>query len=385
MTLIAHDVHDRGGMERALAELIRRAHRTVDFTVVAATLDESLRPLVRWVRVPVPRRPFPLKFACFYVLAGLRLTRLRGELRHSMGAIVPQPMDLVAVQFCHAGFWELERAQPRPPQGLAGRLNAALHRALSLAAERWSYSPGRSPVFLAASEGIERELREHYAARSVRVVPNGVDGERFRPGGGDREALRAELGVPGDRLVALFVGGDWHRKGLALAIEALAGAESRYELWIVGGGDRQRFQALAERHGVADRVRFLGRRPDVERVYRAADVFVFPTLYEAFPLVALEAAASGLPIVATPVNGIEELLAGGEAGVVVRREAAELTRALRELGEDEARRAALGRAARRRAESYTWEAHARGVLEAYRLAAGRDYPVGDVRPGEVRG
>ena len=371
-------------MERALAELIRRAHRTVDFTIVAATLDESLRPLVRWVRVPVPQRPFPLKFVCFYVLAGLRLTRLRGDLRHSMGAIVPQPMDLVAVQFCHAGFLELERSQPRPPQRLALRLNAAFHRALSLAAERWSYRRDRSLVFLAASEGIARELREHYAAASVRIVPNGVDGERFRPGGGDRKALRAELGVSGDRLVALFVGGDWQRKGLALAIEALAEATGRYELWVVGGGDRERFQRLAQQRGVEDRVRFLGSRRDVERVYRAADVFVFTTLYEAFPLVALEAAASGLAIVATPVNGIEELLAGGEAGVVVRREPAELARALRELGADGDRRAALGLAARRRAASYTWDAHARDVLRAYRLAIGHDYPVGDERPGEMR-
>ena len=74
-------------------------------------------------------------------------------------------------------------------------------------------------------------------------------------------------------------------------------------LWIVGPGDVERYRALARGEGVEDRVRFFGRRTDTERFYRAADAFLFPSLYEAFPLVALEAAACGLPIVATASMG----------------------------------------------------------------------------------
>ena len=86
---------------------------------------------------------------------------------------------------------------------------------------------------------------------------------------------------------------------------------------MVGAGDAARIEALAGRHGVAGRLRLLGRRADVERWYQAADLFVFPTAYEAFPLVGLEAAASALPLVATAVNGIEDLVQDGDAGLLV--------------------------------------------------------------------
>src|SRR5205823_5729238 len=73
IALVAHDVHDRGGMERALAELLRRGADRVDFVVIASSLAEDLRPLAEWRRVPLPRRPFPLKFVCFFVLGAVRL------------------------------------------------------------------------------------------------------------------------------------------------------------------------------------------------------------------------------------------------------------------------------------------------------------------------
>jgi len=77
VALVAHDVHDGGGMERALAELIRHAHDEVDFLVISRTLAADLEPLVTWRRIRVPARPFPLKFLGFYVLGGLATARYR--------------------------------------------------------------------------------------------------------------------------------------------------------------------------------------------------------------------------------------------------------------------------------------------------------------------
>jgi glycosyltransferase involved in cell wall biosynthesis len=177
--------------------------------------------------------------------------------------------------------------------------------------------------------------------------------------------------------VALFVGGDWHRKGLAVAIHGLAAAQlphsGRLQLWVVGRGDQHRFADLARAAGVGDRVRFFGQPAEAERFYQAADIFVLPSLYEGFSLVALEAAACGLPVVATRVGFIEELVGDEEAGLIVPRTPAAVGTALARLAGDPALRARQGAVARRRAQSYTWSRSAHGVLDLYDqlLGAGR--------------
>ncbi|MGZ4385806.1 MAG: glycosyltransferase family 4 protein, partial [Gaiellaceae bacterium] len=162
-------------------------------------------------------------------------------------------------------------------------------------------------------------------------------------------------------------------KGLALAIGALErarqGSSRAIRLLVVGRGDEVRFRALARELGVQDDVLFLGPRSDTQRFYAAADVFVFPTLYEAFPLVALEAAASGLPIVAPGANGIEELLAGSGAGVMVARTSEEIGDALARLGEDAQMRSRLGVRARRLSSRFTWDRSASSVEAIYRSLA----------------
>ncbi|MGH3049426.1 MAG: glycosyltransferase family 4 protein, partial [Gaiellaceae bacterium] len=100
--------------------------------------------------------------------------------------------------------------------------------------------------------------------------------------------------------------------------------------------------------------------------------FVFPTWYEAFPLVALEAAASGLPIVASSANGIDELLANGEAGIVAERTAEDVGQALARLVDDPDLRRSLGAAARDRSADYTWARSVDAVEAIYRsLTAAR--------------
>jgi glycosyltransferase involved in cell wall biosynthesis len=361
-------------MERALSELVRHGHERVEFVVVASELQEDLRALARWERVRVPARPFPLRFAAFQARAGAVLRRTRADLVHTMGAIVPNRVDVAAVQFCHAAYLadqDLSWTAELPP---LRRLNTTAHWRVALAAERWSYRPGRLRLFTPASEGVRRELARHFPGIPSVVAPNGVDTDRFRPDAEARARVRDELGVPPGAVLALFVGGDWKRKGLSVAIEGVgiarrAGADVR--LCVVGPGDAARYGELAARAGAGDAVRFAGRRSDTPRFYAAADVGVLPSRYEAFPLVALEALASGLPLVATPINGIEDLVEDGEHGRLVAREPAAVGRALAELARDEAARRGMGAAGRRRAERFRWTDSAEAVLGAYGRLLGR--------------
>lgn len=367
---MAHGIHDHGGMERAFAELVRRVHDRYDVVVLSTDLGEELRGLVEWRRIPAPSRPAPLRFAVFYLVAAARLARTRADLVHTLGAIVPNAADLASVHFCTAGYVESVGRLAAPGTPPLRRLNTSLARLLFLGAERWTYRRGHVSRLGAVSRGVARELARSFPGVRTVLTPNGVDPARFRPDPAAAHELRAELGIPAEDVVAVFVGGDWHGKGLALAIAALAETRRRsatpIRLLVVGRGDERRFRELADGLGVGPLVTFVGQRADTERYYAASDVFLLPSWYETFSLAAFEAAASGLPIVAAPVSGVDELVGDGEAGVIVERSPAALAAALAALAESPETRERLGAAARERSAAYTWERSTGAVLAVYR-------------------
>jgi glycosyltransferase involved in cell wall biosynthesis len=136
------------------------------------------------------------------------------------------------------------------------------------------------------------------------------------------------------------------------------------ELWVVGSGDTERLRSIAVRHDVVDAVKLFGPRADVERFYKAADLFVLPSLYEAFSLVLLEAAASGLPIITTAVHGVDELNAG-RGVLVVDRTAEAVAKAISDLRADPKRMTRLSQAGRAQALSYTWASSVESILRIY--------------------
>jgi UDP-glucose:(heptosyl)LPS alpha-1,3-glucosyltransferase len=289
---------------------------------------------------------------------------VKSDLVHTLGAIVPNRADAAEVQFCHAGFRAVTgRLAPLDAPAMR-RLNTALARLLALAAEQWCYRPNRLRRFVAVSRGIGEELQRQYPAIPFTVAPNGVDLDRYRPDADTRRQLRAELRVADEDVVVLFVGGDWNRKGLPIVVQALPGA-SGVHLWVVGPGDLAGIESFARGLGVDARVRFFGRRLDGERFYAAADIFCLPSLYEAFPLVGLEAAASGLPVVATGVNGIEDLVVHGKSGFIVERTSEAVEEALIALASDSELRIQMGEEGRTRVSAYTWKRSVDSVVRVY--------------------
>ena len=180
--------------------------------------------------------------------------------------------------------------------------------------------------------------------------------------------MRSALKISEERLVAAFVASEWERKGLAAVVRALALAPA-WDLVVAGGGDEERYRALADSLGVAESVHWLGIMREVELVYGMADAFVLPTSYESFSLVSFEAAASGLPILATPVNGVRELVEDGQNGFLITQEPRVIAARLLELAADPALRARLGQGARRSALEFDSEKMAAQHHELYsRLA-----------------
>jgi glycosyltransferase involved in cell wall biosynthesis/GT2 family glycosyltransferase len=369
VALVAHGIHDGGGMERAWAELIRHLHNDVRFVAITSELAPDLEPLVeRWERIGVPMRPFSLKFVTFFVRAALAVRRADADLVHTLGAIVPNRAQVATVQFCHAGYRAATGSLAPAGAPWLRRLNTTVARALALLAERWCYRSARVGTLAAVSEGVRREIEAFYPRIATAVTPNGVDTRRFRPDPAQRAAFRSACRTEPSGCVALFVGGDWDRKGLGIAIEAAAKARAGgapVVVWVVGAGDEARFAGLARDLGIGDSVVFFGRRDDTERIFQAADVFVLPTAYETFSIVSFEAAACGLPLVIPDISGAGELVADGRAGLMVERDVAAIADALSDVAADIDRRQMLGAEARRRASTFTWEASASSVADLY--------------------
>ena len=149
---------------------------------------------------------------------------------------------------------------------------------------------------------------------------------------------------------ALFVGGDFRRKGGELLIKCAASLQDELSVDIVTS------DAVASPQGVHNVRIHHGIRagsPELLALYRKADFFVFPTLADAFGLVILEAMAMRLPVVTTPVGAIPELVVDGETGLLIPPNSADaLTEAIRELSNNPVRRRAMGDAARQRVERY---------------------------------
>jgi glycosyltransferase involved in cell wall biosynthesis len=354
VTLVAHDIGDLGGMERVLAELIlglrARGH---EVTVIARTCELPPQAGVRFHRVPGPARPVLLAYPWFMLVGSLILARHRRGIVQSTGAIVLNRVDVVAVHYCH----QVGPANPSRSTALF-RVHAALVGRMLRLAERVCFRASRAATFVGVSEGVAEEVREHYPelAEQVLCIHNGVDTTKFVPAARARDAaaLRRQLGIGEDRLVAVFVGSEWERKGLEPLIRALASA-SAWDVVVAGDGDRARYERLADSLGVGGTIHWLGVTSDVQLVYSLGDAFVLPSSYETFSLVTFEAAASGLPLLATPVSGVRELIEDDRNGFLIDRDPQTIARRLVQLGEDPALRARLGAGARESALAYSWE------------------------------
>jgi glycosyltransferase involved in cell wall biosynthesis len=205
--------------------------------------------------------------------------------------------------------------------------------------------------------------------------------------GADRDArgaVRARLGIPPTDLVLLFVGSIIHRKGVDLLVESFAQLSKEHpDVWLVLVGPSDASEStnvdpayidalrakLLSAHG-ADRVKWTGavaERGELAGYFSAADVFVFPTRAEGLGNVLVEAAAAGLPAVATDLPGVTDtVVVDGETGLLVSPDDARaLTRAIVRLIEDTSLRVRMGLSARTRAGLFSFDNYCHRLREFY--------------------
>ena len=285
---------------------------------------------------------FDLVHLHYPFFGGAEPTIIRKAVRADQGLVMTYHMDAIAGGLRGAVF-EMHRRMLLP--WLVGRVDRIL---------------GSSKDYIETSAIAQIDS----ALDRVEIHPFGVDLERFRPG--DESALKSLLSIPASTPVLLFVGGldkAHYFKGVGVMLEALNGLKNQvWHALIIGDGDlRLSYEKLANDWGLNERVSFLGSIDDQElpRYYRMADMFIFPSTRraEAFGLVALEAAASGTPVIASNLPGVRTVVIDGTTGLFVEPESASsLRNSIFLLLEKQELRERISLGARAHAESnFAWE------------------------------
>jgi L-malate glycosyltransferase len=350
----------RGG-ERQVLELMRRQRAMGDEPHLAAPPHSAIATRTRAEGFPV--HPVPMR-GTWDLASVLAVARLHHSLKP------------------HIAHWHAARAHAIG--AMAGLLAPGPARVLS---RRVDFPVRRSPgsrllyslpidTILAISEGVRDALVSSGVPRTaIRVVPSGIDlATHAVPG--DREDIRAREGILADEILVLQIAAlAPHKSQRDLLRGARIAIDRRPDLrfWIAGDGPlRSELEAERDALQLGDRVQFLGFREDVIDLLAAADLFCVSSYLEGMGTSTLDAMAAGLPVVATRVGGIPEIVTHGVTGLLVpARDPEALAGALLTLAADPSLRERMGREARIKVMAFSADRTAERTREAYGDALAR--------------
>jgi UDP-glucose:(heptosyl)LPS alpha-1,3-glucosyltransferase len=363
------------GIGRCVVELSKLLAKHHEVHILTAWSDNSSQPGITIHRIQLRLRPFYIAEWEFFFRAGAFLRKNSFDMVHlHFPAFLP-----VQAFTCHgvarAAIQTLRRLPPAQRSDVPLRWLLPFYLQLPL----HSYHLRNPRTLVAAvSDRTRRELSAYYnrPPASILTIPNGVDIDRFRPERVKewRAATRAQLGIQDDQFLLLFAGHMLRRKGARYAVETVAKLPERAILLIVGGDTLENLpdpSGSAKRLLRSGRLIFSGYQREMWRCYGAADALLFPSLYESFGMVVLEAMASGLPVVTVRTVPIgEEAIQDGESGFIVDApwEVEGLVDRVRALMDNPGIGQDIAAIARQVAERYSWDHYVKRTQAMYEAA-----------------
>lgn len=306
-----------GGLERFACNLARALMSNGHEVHLFAQSIENV-PAGAWQhQIRVPRKPAFLRIWSFASKVRSAIQKEDFDIVYGLTRTVP--LDIYRMGDGVQRHW----LALRYPQTWWRWLNCFVNltHALNLYLEKQVFHPSNCQMWVSNSR-----LCQDHAVRylnvereRVRVIYNGVDHAQFNPRTArtNRDLIRQNYGIDKEDIAIVFVAHNWHRKGLAVLLRAMARlgqAGGHLHLFVVGRGKPAQFDTLIRGLALSQRVHFVGATHDVVDYYGAGDLFVLPTQYDPFSNVCLEAMACGLPVITTMENGAAEVVAQGTSG-----------------------------------------------------------------------
>jgi UDP-glucose:(heptosyl)LPS alpha-1,3-glucosyltransferase len=360
----------RKGIERISAELADRVAQSGHDVHFHCTRWMDVRSSkVQFHRVQAIAHPNSATLFSFAIFGKSSLSRGNYSVTHSYGGVFG--CDVITAQSCHRAG--LKIAEALKGKTIRTNVNYGVADRIRLYLEHQNFAKRKYRKVIACSTLVKRELMENYRVpdSDIVVVPNGVDLQEFDPRNRDAfwNDLRSQYHIGNQEILLLFVGHEFARKGLEVTIRALALLKQHHIKLLVCGSDNVLpFQRLASELAVHQQVIFAGAQAEVKRYYAAADIFVLPTLHEAFGLVITEAMASALPVITSKDAGAAiDVIEDGKDGLLLSepQNPEEVAHKIRRLVEDSPFRTKIGMQAREKVAGYSWDTCARKVLEVY--------------------
>ena len=315
---------------------------------------------ILWHRISRLPGPHLLQFLWWFFAnrfrrrSDARSGKLRADLTYSPG-INCFDADAIVVHIVFHEFYARVRSELNllhvPLRSWPLILHRRAYYKFIMALERKIY-PNPRVKLIAVSQLVANQLQTHFQRSDAVVIPNAVDTNRFAPEVRDarRSAVRELFRLQGDDFVCLLIGNDWKKKGLDTLLNACSKLpDLPLKLFVVGGDDPAVYRPLLRQLNLESHVRFLPLSDDVLSFYAAADLYVGPSLEDAFGLPIVEAMACGLPVIASIRAGASELVRDGETGLLLRdpKSPDELATLIRRLVNDQKLGHTLGQAASR--------------------------------------
>lgn len=310
-------VFNGGGLEkytidlsRSLMELRHEVH------VFAAEWNDI--PGVVFHRVPIIPFSSPVKNLSFGMMAAKISGQVALDVLQSMERIWQQDIFRAS-----DGINPVQMLQKYPNPWVRRFKSAGPRRRILALLENRIFLKGGCRFVVTNSRLVRNQITAYYNVppEKIHVIYNSVDRNRFSPENraDSRRKIRNRHGIDPQKRIVFFAGNNFRLKGLQMLFEAVAVLGQKDVCVMVAGGDPVKvYEKRLEKLGIRDQVIFLGRVSDPEHYYRAADIFVLPTRYDAFANVCLEALACGTPVITTQSNGAAEIIKDDMTGYVLK-------------------------------------------------------------------
>jgi UDP-glucose:(heptosyl)LPS alpha-1,3-glucosyltransferase len=332
LVVAIHDLNPWGGQDKSNLEILYHLSQQLPIEIHAYQFVDTRKwPNLTFTAYHGLRRPLFIKalsygIKTFFAFRNLKKKDKSHVIIQSTGTAAWNA-DVFQIQFIHKTWQSLQNNYDLEEE--SGLLRSLYHQFLqnfNIWIENRLFNKNKK--YIAISHSIKKELMEHFhiPERNIATIYHGVDTEHFKPPSTEdaisvRVRLRTELRIPNDATVLLHCGALNQRKGVPIAIETLGFLKNQgfdnIHYVAVGAGDTSYLKKSAEKQNILDQVHFIQHSKNIRDYYWMSDIFFFPTVYEPFGLVILEAMACGLPCVVSASAGGSELIVHGENGVLL--------------------------------------------------------------------